>query len=219
MVIYLCDRTRLLALHLQLSSRRLQFLPAATKLGQGNIFTGVCLSTGGGGVSASVHAGIYPPEQTPPQPDTHTPRPDTPPDQTPPPRPETPTPPRAGPPDQTRHPPEQTPPGPDTHPRADTPSPQTRHTPGPETPWEQTPPEHTPPGPDTPQEQTPQTRHTPLEQTPPPREADFSIRSMSGRYASYWNAFLLEYESDSVLCEHFCIISYNPMTWNWRPLP
>ena len=35
------------------------FLPAATKLGQGNILTGVCLSTGGG--SASVHAGIYPP--------------------------------------------------------------------------------------------------------------------------------------------------------------
>ena len=52
------------------------FLPAATKLGQGNIFTGVRLSTGGRG-SASVHAGIYPPgpdplaahrpwEQTPP---------------------------------------------------------------------------------------------------------------------------------------------------------
>ena len=26
---------------------------------------------------------------------------------------------------------------------------------------------------------------------PPPREADSGIRSMSGRYASYWNAFLL----------------------------
>ena len=25
---------------------------------------------------------------------------------------------------------------------------------------------------------------------PPPREADLGIRSMSGRYASYWNAFL-----------------------------
>ena len=25
---------------------------------------------------------------------------------------------------------------------------------------------------------------------PPPREEDCSIRSMSGRYASYWNAFL-----------------------------
>ena len=31
----------------------------------------------------------------------------------------------------------------------------------------------------------------PLEQTPPfPWEADSGIRSMSGRYASYWNAFL-----------------------------
>ena len=39
---------------------------------------------------------------------------------------------------------------------------------------------------DTPQEQTPPppSRHT------PPREADSGIRSMSGRYASYWNAFL-----------------------------
>ena len=62
-------------------------------------------------------------------------------------------------------------------------SPQTRHPP-----WEQTPPgpgTH-PPGPGTPpQEQTPpQTRH------PSPPEADSSIRSTSGRYASYWNAFL-----------------------------
>ena len=53
-----------------------------------------------------------------------------------------------------------------------------------QTPWEQTPRQQTPPGADTPQEQTP-----PWEQTPP-READSSIRSTSGRYASYWNAFL-----------------------------
>ena len=49
-----------------------------------------------------------------------------------------------------------------------------------------------PPGADTlPPEQTPPTgsRHPP-EQTPP-RDADCSIRSTSGRYASYWNAFLL----------------------------
>ena len=39
-----------------------------------------------------------------------------------------------------------------------------------------------PPGADTPPKQTP------WEQTPP--EADSGIRSMSGRYASYWNAFL-----------------------------
>ena len=50
-------------------------LPAAKKLGQGNVFTGVCHSVNGGG-SASVHAGIS----------THTPHlgPDTPRDQTPP---------------------------------------------------------------------------------------------------------------------------------------
>ena len=29
--------------------------------------------------------------------------------------------------------------------------------------------------------------------TPPPREEDCSIRSMSSRYASYWNAFLFDY--------------------------
>ena len=70
------------------------------------------------------------------------------------------------------------------------------------TPWEQTPPRadtplsgadtplpgadtHTP-GADTPQEQTPNS----------PREADSGIRSMSGRYASYWNAFVLSMRSD-----------------------
>ena len=61
--------------------------------------------------------------------------------------------------------PEQTPPGPDPL-GADTP-PQTR-----------------PPGADAP---LPRSRHPP-DQTPP--EADASIRSMSGRYASFWNAFL-----------------------------
>ena len=33
-------------------------------------------------------------------------------------------------------------------------------------------------------------RHPPRTRQTPPREADSSIRSMSGRYASYWNAFL-----------------------------
>ena len=44
------------------------YLPPATKLGQGYIFTGVCDSVhGGGGESASVHAGIPPPlDQAPP---------------------------------------------------------------------------------------------------------------------------------------------------------
>ena len=55
------------------------------------------------------------------------------------------------------------------------------------------------PGADTPRADTPLSRHPP-EQTPPadppreqtpPREADSTIRSMSGRCASYWNAFLL----------------------------
>ena len=39
-----------------------------------------------------------------------------------------------------------------------------------------------------------QTRHPlPLEQTPPLQEPDSGIRSTSGRYASYWNAFLFIY--------------------------
>ena len=67
-------------------------------------------------------------------------------------------------------PPEQTPPGPDRpgpdRPRADTPTPQSRH------PHATRPPEQTPP----------QSRHPP--------GADASIRSMSGQYTSYWNAFL-----------------------------
>ena len=45
----------------------------------------------------------------------------------------------------------------------------------------------TPPGADTPGRRHPQ-EQTPPEQTPP--EGDSSIRSKSGRYASYWNAFL-----------------------------
>ena len=84
------------------------FLPAATKLGQGNKFTGVCLSTGGGGgVPGQVPGGV--PGRFPP-----------------PPRPGT--------------------------------SPRTRYPPGLGTP--------------------PRTRYTPW------------IRTTSGRYASYWNAFL-----------------------------
>ena len=65
------------------------------------------------------------------------------------------------PPDQADTPQDQTPPGPGRHPpRSDT-----------------------PPGPG---------RHPPSQDQadPPPREADSSIRSTSGRYASYWNAFL-----------------------------
>ena len=109
-----------------------QFLPAATKLGQGNKFTGVCLPTRGGwgtcsGPGGCTWSGPGGMPGTPPQTRYTPPGPGAPP--------------RPGPPDQT-------PPGPGTPPRPDTP-------PGP----------HTPSG-------------------------DSGIRSTSGRYASYWNAFL-----------------------------
>ena len=102
----------------------LDLLPAATKLRQGNVFTGICDSVHRGGGSASVHAGIHPPWSRPP-------------------------------------------PGAETHPLGADP-PRSR------------PPRNRPP-----QEQTPPSRH-------PPREADSGIRSTSGRYTSYWNAFLFE---------------------------
>ena len=129
-------------------------LPAATKLGQGNVFTGVCGSVNVGG-SASVHAGIPTQwEQTPPKSRHHlgpdqTPLGPDPPDQTP----------------QEQTPPlglDQTPPGPDP-PGADTPPP------GPDPPRIRHPPGTRPPREQTPQKQT------------PPREADSRIRSTSGR--------------------------------------
>ena len=104
------------------------------------LFTG-----GGGGVSASVHAGIpHPPEQTCPR--EHTP------------------------------------------PQVDTPW--SRHAPGSRPPLEQTLPSRHPPM-QTPPEQTPPLgADIPQNRNSPPPEADSGIRSMSGRYASYWNAFL-----------------------------
>ena len=50
-----------------------------------------------------------------------------------------------------------------------------------------------PPGKKTPQQGEPppkQGEPPPVEDTTHPGEVDASIRSMSGRYASYWNAFL-----------------------------
>ena len=118
-------------------------LPAATKLGQGNIFTSVCqeFCPRGGGCLPQCMLGYTPPEQA-----------DHPP--------------------WTRHttPPGTRPPGPGT------PSPQ-----------EQTPPEQTPPRPGTP---PPLGADTPPPRADTPPRSDCSIRSMSGRYASYWNAFL-----------------------------
>ena len=49
---------------IRLFSAVVQFLLPATKLGQGNAFTGICDSVHGG--SASVHAGIPPPGAAPP---------------------------------------------------------------------------------------------------------------------------------------------------------
>ena len=65
----------------------------------------------------------------------------------------------------------------------------------------------TPPGPG---RHTPWTRQTPPRPgRHPPREADASIRSMSGRYASYWNAFLfldiLSHALSSISCLFFFI--------------
>ena len=73
---------------------------------------------------------------------------------------------------------------PPTHPGSRTPG--TTHIPLP-----------TPPGVDNPPGTThipsppPRSRQPPRDQTPP-READSGIRSTSGRYASYWNAFLFK---------------------------
>ena len=83
---------------------------------------------------------------------------------------------------RSRHPWEQTPPG-SRPPRSRNPPEQTPS--GADTSWEQTPPDQKPPW----------SRHLPGADTPPeqtsPQKVDSSIRSMSGRYASYWNAFLL----------------------------
>ena len=107
------------------------------KFGQGNVFTSICLSTGG--MSASVHAGIPPPPTRPPwtrhPQDQAPPRADTSPEQTPhldqaPP--------------QNRHAPDQAPPRADTpqskHPTWTRHPPQNRHAP------DQTPPGPGPPG-------------------------------------------------------------------------
>ena len=76
----------------------------------------------------------------------------------------------------------------DTHPPLEQTPPDQAHTP----PGADTPPQTRPPGPDTPPPRSrhPRTRCTPRTRHTPPREPDSGIRSTSGRYASYWNAFL-----------------------------
>ena len=87
-------------------------------------------------------------------------------------------PPRAG-----RHPPGQG----DTPLGRETPPP-SRHPPGPN------PPQDHPPGQGDPPEQTPpHVTRPPLPGPDRPPEADSSIQSTSGRYASYWNAFSFGY--------------------------
>ena len=120
-----------LSLHMKFICNPSILLPAATKLGQGNIFTSVCQEFCPGGGEGVCLSACW----------------DTPP--------------------WTRHPPDQAPPK-TRHPSSRDqarPSPRTRHPPGP---------------------------GRPPEAAAPPREADCSIRSTSGRYASYWNTFLSE---------------------------
>ena len=73
-----------------------------------------------------------------------------------------------------------------TPPGADTPSPRSRNPPGADTAWYQTPQEQTPP----------KSRHTPRSRPPlrsrhPLHSACREIRATKGRYASFWNAYLV----------------------------
>ena len=135
--------------------------------GQGNVFTGVCLSTRGGGCLPQCMLGY---QTTPPGPGRPPDQADTPQTRQTPPRTRQ-TPPRA----PGRHPP-----GPGRHP------PGPRHPLGPGRP---------PPD----QADTPRPGR-------PPREADCSIRSTSGRYASYWNAFLLLISLKTSPCGQHCLL-------------
>ena len=145
------------------------FLPPATKLGQGYVFTCVCDSVQRGGVCLSACWDTPPQEQTPPKQTPH----------------------------QSRHPREQTPPRVDTL-WADTPQEQTapradNTTPRGNTPREQT----TPPQDraDPPVSRHPAVSRHPLpwsRHPPSPRRACWEIRSTRGRYASYWNAILFK---------------------------
>ena len=117
--------------------------------------------------------GADPPEQTPLEqtPQEQTPLEKIPPEQTP--LEQTP---------QSRPPQEQTPP--QSRPLRADPPPRSRHPPGETSPRGDPPGSRHPPGADTLLgADPPGSRH-------PPQEADSSIRSTCGRYASYWNAFL-----------------------------
>ena len=143
-----------------------------------------CLSMGGRCLPQCMLG--YPP---PPEADIHPPRPGTPQTR----HPQTRHHPR------TRHPPRPEPPEVDTPlrsrpPRPGTPQdqapPQTRHPPGPGPPWTRPLQRQTPPRSRHLPDQAPSLDQAPPQTRPPSPEADCNIRSTSGRYASYWNAFL-----------------------------
>ena len=150
--------------------------------GQGNVFTAMCDSVYGGGGLPQCMLGYHPPKETSQEGD---------PQGDPPPR----RPPQEG-----------------GNPQGDPPKK--------ETPQEGDPPRRRPPKKETPQEGDPPRRRPPKKKPPPgphargkltgmrsrptpkgeiegdqipPQEADSMILSMSGRYASYWNAFLFYY--------------------------
>ena len=67
----------------------------------------------------------------------------------------------------------------------------------------------TPPPPDQAHQPLDQAHHPPSGPGTHPREADASIRSMSGRYAAYWNAFLFcEFFSGKYQSSHGRLIIY-----------
>ena len=156
-----------------------------------------------GGVSASVHAGMPPPplSRRPPR-RRYPPLPRRIPHQGDPPTKETSW--KEAPP-LPRRTPHQGDPLPRRPPWKEAPTPK-GGTPAKETPYprKETPQKEAPPAKETPQKETPQKeappgrRHPPAKETPLPRneppwkEAPPGIRSMSGRYASYWNAFLFQ---------------------------
>ena len=99
------------------------------------------------------------------------------------------------------------PPGPDQTPQEQTPS-RTRPPPGPDPLQDQTTPRSRPPGARSPfSRPTPRTSQCPT-RSRPPSSACWEIRATTGRYASYWNAYLFQRR----YAEN--IQASGPVTWN-----
>ena len=152
----------------------LRYLPPATKLGQGYVFTGICDSVNRGVVCLSAYWDTNPwsrhPRADTPwsrHPQEHTP--------------------------QSRHPWEQTPPR-SRHPLEQTPLPQEQTPPGSRHPQEQTPlSRHPPPGADTP---------SPREQTPPPgaeHAGRYGQRAGGTHPTGMQSCFISHHGNDSLL--------------------